>query len=86
MKKLTSSILMLIFAVSLAYASEHGSHGSHTKVEIGIAGDVYYATDNDQNTGLNMRKLSNLPSSANIYKDRISTNNVLFEAEVESTK
>jgi hypothetical protein len=79
---------MLIFAVSLANASEHGSHeshGSHTKVEIGIAGDVYYATDNDKYTGLGMRQLANLPSSANIYKDRISTNNVLFEAAVEST-
>jgi hypothetical protein len=53
---------------------------SQTSVEIGLAGDSYWATDNDKSVGLGERKLAN----TNVFKDRFGINNVLLDANVTS--
>jgi len=63
-------VLMSVFAVSFANAQ--------TKLEVNLAGDLYYATDNDEGRGLHPRPLQ----SSNIYKDRFGTNNVLLRSKV----
>jgi len=70
MKKLLLLLLANMFAIAVT--------NSQTTVKFGIAGDSYWATDNDASVGLNPRKLSN----SNIYKDRFGINNVLLDASV----
>jgi len=70
MKKFFLTILISFLAVTSA--------NTQTKIEVGIAGDFYYATDNDKSVKLEERPFT----SANIFKDRFGTNNVVLNASV----
>jgi len=74
MKKLLS---LLLLATITFYTTN-----ANTNVELKLSGDFYYATDNNSGTGLADRPFT----STNLYKDRFSTNNVLFEIDVHSEK
>ena len=75
MKKIFLFLLISIFAVSVICDAN-----AQTKVEIGLAGDTYYATDNDQGRGLEERPLQN----TNIFRNRFGTNNVLLHANASN--
>jgi len=74
MKKLLSLLLFVVIAFSHANAN--------TNVELKLSGDFYYATDNNSGTGLGVRPFA----SSNLYKDRFSTNNILFQAGATGDK
>ena len=79
MKKFLVVIAFAVFSFTVAKAS------SETTVEISIAGDTYYATDNEKGVGFHGESHSERKlSSSNIFKDRFGTNNVLLHAKAES--
>jgi hypothetical protein len=61
-------------AISVAFNASTAN--AETEVKFGIAGDTYFATDNDKGVQLNGRPLTN----TNVFKDRFGTNNVLLHA------
>ena len=73
MNKLIILFLLFIFVIPLSVQSQ-------IKVELNLAGDVYYATDNEKDVGLAPRTLSEI-CFTNPFKDRIGTNNVLLSAK-----
>ena len=68
MKNFFSLLLMSVLIINVTNAQ--------TQVELGIAGDAYYTTDNDEGRGMGYRPLT----STNVFKDRFGTNNVLLHA------
>ena len=53
---------------------------AETKIELGIAGDTYFVTDNVQSLYLGERRFTN----TNVYKYKFGTNNVLVTASAKS--
>ena len=72
MQKIILFILLGVFAVIVADAE--------TKIKLGIAGDTYFANDNDKISVFDKRKFTN----TNIYKNSFGTNNVLVSASAKS--
>ena len=51
---------------------------AQTKIDVGLSGDVYYATDNDKSVVMDERQFA----TSNVYKDRIGFNTILLNASV----
>jgi hypothetical protein len=73
MKKIISLIVMIMFASIFMFAN------AQTKVELGVAGDAYWATDNAK-VGMVQRQLA----TTNLYKDRFGVNNFLMEGSLDN--
>ena len=66
-------VLWGLLVVNAVYAQT-----AQPQIVVGIAGDVYYATDNDASVVLDERQFA----TTNIYKDRIGFNTILLYASV----
>jgi hypothetical protein len=69
-------IMFVISVVLISSTANAGDLALSPIINFGVAGDTYFVTDNDKRVGLERRPLS----SANVFKDRFATNNVLVRA------
>ena len=73
-------VKIIILAIT-AFIGITVTANAQTKIEIGLAGDAYYATDNDKSVELDEERQF---TNTNIYRDRFGINNTLLNATVTS--
>jgi hypothetical protein len=79
MKNIFLLQLISLFAISVIFTANASVLDMSPTINFGIAGDTYFATDNDKGVGLYERPLTN----TNVFKDRFATNNVLLHASAK---